>query len=208
MSSQRLRPRVFVGIDPGIAGAVGVLAEDGSLVSIQSMPTRVVMATASKRASRKKVVQKTVVGLGQLLKLLREIGTAYEVLYCVVERMRPFRRAASDAIFAMGENEGVLRAFMVTLLWRNYFAYPQTWQDEIIPNTPKDGTKAASIKAASECWGAACLLKTKKSRVPDDNRADALNIAAYARLRYMEKEGTDDDEDPFTPAEGLAGDAG
>ena len=61
---------------------------------------------------------------------------------------------------------------------------PQDWKKVVLEGTLKD--KAAAIQYCSNMYSGVSLLATPRSKVPSDGLADALCIATYAWLSYVQ----------------------
>ena len=149
---------IFIGIDPGVGGAVVWYDRDADrLIDVVDMPTVENGPKGRRRIS------------AAILKsyLLRSpIGTA------VVEDVGPMPHEGAVGAFSFGRGvgviEGVLSGLNIPVLWIR----PQAWKKRL--NFPAGATKDYARGRALDCWpdrGEA--FKRKK----DDGRAEAALIA-------------------------------
>ena len=123
--------KIYLGIDPGKSGAIGVLNPDGSYLSVWDMPD-------------------TTVGLAELINDL----TLNEEAYIILEKVHSMPTDSSVAAFEFGRRvgnvEGVLAAYKLGFTRVS----PQTWKRSF-GLIGKD--KEASRILASEMWPKAPL---------------------------------------------------
>lgn len=79
-------------------------------------------------------------------------------------------------------NAGILEGIMLVNDLPVYRVAPSTWRKEILGNS--HATKEDAINYCLENFPDINLLRTKKSRVPDHNFAEALLIAEYAKRKH------------------------
>lgn len=96
-----------------------------------------------------------------------------------VERAHPFPSSmgGSFANFGRGESaawEWLLRSCGISVSRPG----PRTWQKAILGGGAGD-TKVRSVLACQRRWPGVDLKRTSRSRTPDHNIADALNIACF-----------------------------
>ncbi len=161
----------FVGIDPGTSGAIVVLrgTEHKSTVP---MPT---MLNGQGRQ---------VLDLSEIGRLFRWFGALQA--FVAIEQLQPMPmdKGGTLANYARGRSLGVLEAYCVAYQIRYQLVRPQAWQKEMLAGVEGQDTKARSIIAARRLFPAVILLRTERSKKPDDGIADALLIAEYARRHH------------------------
>lgn len=151
----------YLGIDPGLGGAVGVLDEDGQFVCVHDMPT--CAATTGRR-------QLDAGGLASILK--QYIG------HVTVERVHARPGEGATGAFSFGHSFGGIVGVLEALGIPYELANPQTWKH--VMAIPRGATKEASIAAARRLLPTACDHLTRKK---DDGRAEALLLAEFGRRR-------------------------
>ena len=159
---------IYVGIDPGVTGAVAVF--------YPSSPPRVFdLPTVEVKQRRRIDLQCGSLGLPGWL--CREIG-AYEGLLVGLEEIRAIPTFGSHSSFALGQVFGQLEATLSAAGLPYELVPPKVWQAGLFRGKAKD--PGSILLAARQKWpGLAEQLKRKK----DHNRADALWIAEYLRRR-------------------------
>ena len=161
----------FVGIDPGASGAIVTLrgTEHKSTVPMPTMLN----------------------GQGRQVLDLSEINKLFGVFrslraFVTIEQLQPMpmEKGGTLANYARGRSLGVLEAFCVAYQMRYQLVRPQAWQKEMLAGVEGQDTKARSIIAARRLFPSVSLLRTERSKKPDDGIADALLIAEYARRHH------------------------
>ena len=162
---------IFVGIDPGLDGALVALREDGSLHSQAIMPT-----TPGPSKGR-------VVDVRALARILLDLPAPVVV---AVEAMagRPPGKMGGGSALTIGANWGRIVGMLDSLAVSHghSIAYeivqPQRWQREVCPGTgdPKGRAVSAELRL---CPG--LNLTPGKRTKPHDGLADAWCIAEWCR---------------------------
>ena len=142
---------IYVGIDPGLAGGIGVLESNSNTYSIKYTPEA-------------------------LISLLNQFTDETQVQFFVEHvHAMPKQGVTSTFNFGMGFGRilGILEAFN-----RKYtLVKPQVWK-KVIGVT---ADKQTSIDKCKELFPKVSLLPTPRCRVPSDGLAEALLIAEYGR---------------------------
>lgn len=161
----------FVGIDPGVSGAIVALCGTEHKNSVP-MPT---MLNGQGRQ---------VLDLSEIDRLFRWFGTLRA--FVAIEQLQPMPmdKGGTLANYARGRSLGVLEAYCVAYQIRYQLVRPQVWQKEMLAGVEGQDTKARSIIAARRLFPSVSLLRTERSKKPDDGIADALLIAEYARRHH------------------------
>lgn len=177
---------LIIGVDPGVSGAIAVLAPDGT-ASVYDVPT--VEVKVGKEMRRR--IDEPAIG-----RMLRPpVGrwpeeTLATAVMCV-ERSQPMHeptdrrrgpngegpRMSSQANFRLGESFGIWKGAAAGVGIPCDTVPPQTWKAALLAGTAKD--KAASLEAARELFPA--LAATHLTRTKDHGRAEALLIAEWKR---------------------------
>lgn len=142
---------IYVGIDPGLAGGIGVIRGDSDIKAMKYEP-------------------KT------LIELLKQFADDSHVQFFVEHvHAMPKQGVTSTFNFGMGFGRilGILEAFN-----RDYILVkPQTWKRAMGVTADKQ----TSIRKSQELFPQVSLLPTPRCRVPSDGLAEALLIAEYGR---------------------------
>lgn len=154
---------LYLGIDPGLSGAIALVNDDGRLHSVEDMP-------ASARGNGR---VKHEVDSGGIAHLLRP--HAAEVTFGIVESVgaRPGQGVAS--MFSLGHSFGVATAVLSCLGIPFELLTPARWK--LLAEVPSD--KPLTLAAARRRWPDAPL-----TRVKDHGRAEALFLALLAMRRH------------------------
>lgn len=157
---------IYIGIDPGLSGAVGVLIPNEG-VMVYDTPTAVVEGEKTKRRYL----------FGSMAALLRPyIGK--DVL-AVLENVHSMPKQGVASSFCFGEGKGVWEGILAAFEIPTELVSPQRWKKEIMADQGKEKS-AARFKAMALFPSLADQLKLVKH----DGRAEALLMAVYGqRLR-------------------------
>lgn len=151
--------RLFCGIDPGIAGAVGFVEEGGRFAAVVDMPTQ--PTTTGRRQ----------VDFAALAAILREHGPAF----VLVERVGPRPHEGAVGAFAFGHTFGGILGTLAALAVSHDVVQPATWKRRA--GIPPGADKRASIATAARLMPEAA---PHLARFKDDGRAEALLLARQA----------------------------
>jgi crossover junction endodeoxyribonuclease RuvC len=156
--------RLFIGIDPGLSGAVAILDQGGGLVLLDDLPT---VASGSGKAKVGRRVDPA--GLSQLLAPFRD-RAALAVLEAVAAR--PGQGVAS--VFSLGDTFGAVRAVLACMGLSVALVSPTEWKRHYRLDGDKERSRARSIELFPDA---------DLHRKADHNRAEALLLALFARQR-------------------------
>lgn len=157
---------LFIGIDPGLDGAVAVTG---------ACPTQVWDTPTVGQGKR-------TMDLRECHKVLAEqAGKGTPVMACI-ERVHAMPKQGVASVFTFGQGYGSWLA----LLAANGIAYqevtPQSWKKHMLEGTDK--SKDAAVKRAMSLFPGVPLVP-KGCRVARDGRAEALLMAEFARRMYV-----------------------
>ena len=150
----------FIGIDPGLSGAVGVLDAGGRFVGCHDMPVSI--STTGRRAL-------CPAGLAATLRL-------YPDAFALVERVGARPGEGAVGAFSFGQTYGGILAVLASLGIPHDIVQPATWKRRA--GIPAGADKAVSISTALRRVPDAQPYLTRKK---DDGRAEALLLAIQAR---------------------------
>ena len=162
---------IFLGLDPGLDGALVALREDGTVLLQAIMPT-------SPGPSKGRVVD-----VAALVVLLLDLPAPAVV---AIEAMagRPPGKMGGGSALTIGANWGRLAGMLATLAERYPHrvrwdvVQPQRWQRVVCPGT---GDPKARAIAAARRRAPGLLLTPGKRTKPHDGLADAWGIAEWCR---------------------------
>lgn len=154
---------VFIGIDPGLSGAIARLDSASGEVRIEDVPTFEVKRNG--KAKRE-------IDCHSLARIVddmtKEPGTRI-----VIEGVGAMPGQGVSSVFAFGKAFGVLIGVSAATFCPIDFVSPAKWKREVGVTASKDGSRAKAsmlFPRYSELW----------RRAKDDGRAEALLIALYA----------------------------
>lgn len=151
----------YIGVDPGLDGAIAVLDRDGDLVQIYDMPT--VEVKVGKSMKRK-------VAPAAIADELRMYLMSHCVAVCESVSARPGQGVTS--MFGFGRSLGVVEGVLAGMSIPYELVPPATWVKHMRVSPGKGGSR----QRAMEIWPAKA---GEFKRVKDDGRADAALIALY-----------------------------
>jgi len=156
----------YIGVDPGIGGAIAVLNTSGNLC------TKIIpMPMAGKEID--------ISSLAHQIKHYAELD--WGTIACI-EKVGAFPGQGVVSMFKFGFVTGVLHGVFRTLEIPLYTVTPQAWKKEILAGTDK--SKQACIDWCLRTYPNVNLLRTTRSHKHNDGMADALAIATYAKRKY------------------------
>jgi crossover junction endodeoxyribonuclease RuvC len=155
---------LWVGIDPGLAGAVAVIDRDGRLLEVADMPA---LSDGGKRR---------VDPAGLVAVLMGAVG---QIRMATVERVHSMPKQGVASAFSFGASYGVVLGVLAALRVPYQLVTPQRWKREMMDGQGKE--KAASRMVARRLWPDHADLF---ARVKDDGRAEAALIAEWGRRSH------------------------
>jgi len=157
-----------LGIDPGFNGGLVLLGkrEDGWYPVHRN-----VMPIVSIKKSKKLYDLKVLVSMFE--------SPRPDHVFIEKSSIRPENSALSA--FKIGYGFGILDAIAAALHISRTIVRPQTWQNEIFKDMPRDDTKKMAYMACSQLWPDVSWLATTRCRKFHDGLTDACCIAEYGR---------------------------
>jgi len=147
--------RIWMGIDPGSMGAVGILS-DKNPPEVHDCPETI----------------------GEM----RDIIKQYDLtnLIAVVEKVNPFFKSSAKSAFTFGGNFAAWQTILVCYDIPYDLVAPRVWQKSAYDSAKKlDNPKKTSFERASRLFPK-ISFKTKRGKILD-GRSDALLIALYCK---------------------------
>ena len=162
----------FIGIDPGLDGAVCIvhpfLTDVAPLITIYDTPTLTVKS--GKKNHR-------VMDVTEAANILRRRGASSPDEVCVVlERVASMPGQGVASMFSFGMNFGMWQGILAALQLPYTLVHSRTWKAALMRDMGKE--KEASIVRAKQLYPQAASSLTLKKH---DGRADALLLAHYGR---------------------------
>lgn len=163
---------LFVGIDPGLAGALAVLSAEGRLVDMVKMPTE-------PHGKSRRVCGRDVRGF--LDRVRDKTGRPFGL--CMLEQVASRPGQGAPSIFTFGRAFGVVEGVLSALAVPTDYATPQTWKRAF----GLGNDKAESIRKACDLIPALVAWPTERSKLTHDE-AEAVLLAEFARRRWSGKD--------------------
>ena len=161
--------KYFIGMDPGIKGAVALVDGHGGLHEVFDMPTRV----AGKRSNGK---DKETVDCNRLASIINDWNNA-DPCYAVIERVQASPGAGGVSMFSFGEGYGKLQGVCAGLAIESVLATPQSWKKHYELTKDKGEARALATTLWPEFSDTFRLVK-------HDGRAEAALIANYGNTVF------------------------
>lgn len=162
---------IFLGIDPGLDGGMGALGQDGS-VDVRITPT---LLKTQGRGARIYDVH----GMKHFLEMFAKDS------FAALEKQQPMRGQGVSSTFSIGKGYGLWEGMLAGLGIPYVLVHPKTWQKAILMGEGDGGgTKERSIMAVQARFPKLDLRASERSRLPHDGKADAVNLALYAKQAW------------------------
>lgn len=155
---------IYIGIDPGLSGAIAVFNLETGHLSILDMPVVEVVRNNKKKRELSPAM------LANILKLVDKPATA------VVERVGAMPGQGVSSVFSFGRSLGTIEGALAALQIPMTLVPPQQWQKACAVRGGKDGSRQRAAELFPNFAG---LFARKK----DDGRSDAACLAWYAATK-------------------------
>lgn len=157
--------KAFLGVDPGMKGAIAWITEDGQ-VFVKDMP---VLSVGKKN---KNDVQKQ-------LEIVKAVKDEWPDVVGAIEIVHAMKGQGVTSTFTFGEGYGMNQACLYALGIPFDYVTPQRWKKELMHGMAKE--KAASCLTASRLFPEYRDLFFGPQGGAKDGRADAVLIAEFRR---------------------------
>lgn len=179
---------VFVGIDPGLSGGIGVLVPDRNIAVAKIMPT-----TSAGTNAKGKVREEVDAMEAMLVMKSAYTAAALEqlVYHVVIERVSAMPHQGVTSMFNFGVSYGKLLG--VLEIWakaekqatvHTQRVTPQAWKKVILAGTNKE--KEDAIAYVQRKYAKVSLLPTPRCTKPHDGMAEAVCLAEYAAVNRIQ----------------------
>lgn len=143
----------YIGIDPGAKGAMALLDDD-----------RVTIIPLDK---------------DEYIAYLKAISESKQPCICVLERVSARPGQGVTSMFSFGTSYGWLMGVLDSFNIPYELITPQKWKKEFSVT----GDKNSSIDVCKRLYPTVSLHRSERCRTDDDNMAEALLMATYAKRR-------------------------
>ncbi len=161
---------LYVGADPGLSGGLAILDEDGDVLTVIPMPTKL--------GAR----GKTLVSCSAIWDFLEGAAETWgEIKLVTMEENHARDTDAKDSIWSFARTTGRLEAVIELLELPMLTPTPQAWKAEMLRDTDK--SKEAAIGYVQQRYPGVNLLATARSRKPHDGMAESVLMAEFGRRK-------------------------
>ncbi len=162
---------VYIGIDPGLTGAIAVLDEDGQM--LDAIRTPIITASGKGKSEYDLPAMVQTLAFWQ-----SAVGGGIHLV--TLEQVSAMPHDGVTSAFRFGVGVGLWRGILIGMQIPVMQAKPQAWQREALAGRPKGGmVKTSSVAAAQERWPS-IPIKFKR----DWGMADAAHIAEFGRRQH------------------------
>ncbi len=164
---------VYIGIDPGLSGAVGVVNESGGLVDVFDPPTL--------RVKKSGKGHKNTYLVSEMHEALASRVRSLSVACAAIEYQASRPKQSAPATFSQGYGYGLWIMALASLGVPYEIISPVTWKKAM--RIPAGSDKSASLLMATQLFPHA-PLRTARGRELD-GRAESLLIAEHLRRKCV-----------------------
>jgi len=158
--------RLYIGVDPGLTGAIAAIDHNGKLVTVKDLPT---MPTVGKNAKVK--LQINPAALRDDLKFIFSHGDNYTA---AIERVTSMTGQGVAGVLSFGDTYGAVRSVFAVLGVSSAFPSPAVWKRAMGLDSDKEKSRAMAVKLFPES-------EKFLSRKKDHNRAEAILLCEWLR---------------------------
>lgn len=182
--------KYFLGIDPGLSGALALIDENATVIGLSSLPVVEVATTKKTKGGKKRI--KRDYDHAKLMRFLGDIAVNAKGacnVTVILEQQSPRPGESAMGAYSLGNSFGFLHGTVRTMQFPVERPYPATWHRVMMPGAlkaldPKLKKKAIMLKAA-ELYPQAVARMQGPRGGDKDGVADALLLATYGlRLAF------------------------
>ena len=156
--------KFFMGVDPGETGAAAFISESGTFIYFCDYP-----GSASELAN-------------QLTMHVGGPDTRNMFVFAVIEQVHSMPKQGISSTGKFMKNAGIWEGVIAALKIPYELITPQRWRKMLDSSVPKHPTKEDLRLYVIQRWPTTAeVLRRKK----DHNRAEAILLAQYARLKFL-----------------------
>ena len=155
---------IYIGIDPGLSGAIAAINEIGSIIYYGVMPT-------------------TGTGKGEEIDVARLADTLqdYKAAVCCLEKVGAMPKQGVSSTFKFGKGFGQIDATLKIVGLPFSLVTPQAWKKRVLAGLDWKGNKAASIQYCLNRYPGYDFRRTARCKNQHDGICDAICIAEFCR---------------------------
>lgn len=159
---------IFIGIDPGLDGAIAAILPKG--IQLEMTPIR-------SRIDGKRYYDR------EAMKFMINFPNPEKNVFAMLERQQAFPHQGLSSTFKTGEGFGIWQGLLTGLDIPHTIVPAKIWQGDVCPGKSGE-TKERSIKMAGILFPEVSLARSRRAKKPHNGKADALLMAEYARRIY------------------------
>lgn len=144
---------IYIGIDPGKSGAMAVIFEGMEKTVLVPFDGR------------------------EYINILRDLNS--QIAKACLEHVTAMPKQGVTSMFNFGQNFGYIKGLLEAFQIPYELVRPQKWKKEFSIT----GDKNSSIEVCKRLFPGVSLLRTERCKKDDNNIAEALLMAEYARRR-------------------------
>lgn len=160
--------QLFIGIDPGLSGAIAAVSERGKLVHVASMPTE-------PHGKTRRVCGRS---LRAWLEDIAADPGGRQVALCMLEQVASRPGQGAPSVFTFGRAFGAVEGVLSALALPVDYVTPATWKRAF----GLGSDKAESIRKACDLIPG--LVAWPRKQGPTHDMAEAVLLAEFARRRW------------------------
>ena len=167
MSLSLLPQSLYLGIDPGLAGAIVGVDNNLNVLFLRKTPVF------------KQPLHNTRYDLREMWTILRELRAKYEHISCYIEKSQSRPTDSRRSAWTTGCGFGFWQMALTAADIPYGLVPPKKWQTAVYPKDSDLSPKELSVLCAKQIFPKINLLPTPRSRKEDHNISDAALIALY-----------------------------
>lgn len=160
---------IYIGIDPGLGGALAVLLDDGSMLYATRTPIIAGTGGAKKQYD-----------IPQMVQLVKDWTASYHPAFVAIEKVGAMPHDGVTSSFRFGQGYGLWLGIMAALGLSVIDVRPQVWQKQLLEGMPRGKAVKTSAVTRSKALWPTIPIKYKA----DWGMADAALIAETARRNH------------------------
>ncbi len=162
--------KFFIGIDPGITGALVCIDEKGNIRKKDVMPVM-------------KVGTKNKLDPHAITQWFKDCFTEEEIRIVAIEEQHAMHKQGVTSTFSTGRGYGILEGIVAALDLPYELIRAVDWQKEMFRGLPKGKTKELSVRVAKQLYPKEDFRKSDKCKIIHDGLSDACLLAEFIRRK-------------------------
>jgi len=162
--------KFFIGIDPGISGAITCVDSSGNIVNKTIMPVI-------------KIGTKNKLDPHSIIKWIKEITSTGTIQIVAIEAQHAMHKQGVTSTFSTGRGYGILEGVVAGLGLPYELIRAVDWQKVMFQGYPKGKTKELSMRIAQQLYPQENFKKSERCVNIHDGLTDATLIAEYIRRK-------------------------